>query len=199
MPCAKTGLVFLTPDEAWLSGDCGGVIAGVFLYNSADGGNTWKPVTLPPPADAAAIFTSEDGYCGSTLQPSSADKLALTVTCVTAASGSARSWLYVSSDRGQNWKTTPLPAPYGHLDFAGDTIWLLGQSDYSNAPDIGLYRSTNAGATWQRVLTPGWTGRPNFVDADNGWVLAEAQDVRALVRTTNGGLSWNEVNPVIGE
>jgi len=35
--CQKNGLVFPTAQNGWLTGDCGGVMAGAFLFQTADG------------------------------------------------------------------------------------------------------------------------------------------------------------------
>jgi photosystem II stability/assembly factor-like uncharacterized protein len=44
-----------------------------------------------------------------------------------------------------------------------------------------------------------WEGQFDFIDASNGWAVAHAGDQIALVRTTDGGRTWDELDPMIGK
>jgi hypothetical protein len=42
-----------------------------------------------------------------------------------------------------------------------------------------------------------WDGQFSFVDASNGWAVAQAEEEIALVRTTDGGRIWQMIEPQI--
>jgi photosystem II stability/assembly factor-like uncharacterized protein len=65
MSCSKTGMLFSDATHGWLTGDCHGVAPGVLLYQSNDGGVTWKSITLPEPTSTPGLFTNQLAGCGS--------------------------------------------------------------------------------------------------------------------------------------
>jgi photosystem II stability/assembly factor-like uncharacterized protein len=59
-----------------------------------------------------------------------------------------------------------------------------------------MYQNSNGGfGEWTHVKTVAWDGQFSFVDASNGWAVATSGDETALVRTTDGGATWGEVDP----
>jgi photosystem II stability/assembly factor-like uncharacterized protein len=67
-----------------------------------------------------------------------------------------------------------------------------------------LYQTTNGGQSWTLLKRTGWTGvQLNFLDAKTGWAVACSDawscyqdDARhALVKTTDGGQSWQVLEP----
>jgi photosystem II stability/assembly factor-like uncharacterized protein len=59
------------------------------------------------------------------------------------------------------------------------------------------YNTTDGGNTWLPIIPTNWGGMPDFVDGDNGWVIAIHDKTQALVKTSNGGKFWVELKPVI--
>jgi photosystem II stability/assembly factor-like uncharacterized protein len=49
-----------------------------------------------------------------------------------------------------------------------------------------LYRTSDAGMTWERLTTPDWLHTLYFLDRINGWAAAGGK----FYRTTDGGLNW---------
>ncbi|RPI26495.1 MAG: hypothetical protein EHM70_18980, partial [Chloroflexota bacterium] len=45
--CQKSGLIFTSPEDGWLAGDCPGLMPPLFLYQTKDGGLSWSRVSLP--------------------------------------------------------------------------------------------------------------------------------------------------------
>jgi photosystem II stability/assembly factor-like uncharacterized protein len=69
-----------------------------------------------------------------------------------------------------------------------DTAWVSGDKG-------GVWRTTDAGATWQDVTPPGSTGLlyrdVEATDADHAWLLAIGPgDASRILRTTDGGATW---------
>jgi photosystem II stability/assembly factor-like uncharacterized protein len=71
--------------------------------------------------------------------------------------------------------------------------------DFENFPNGGfLYRTTDGGLTWTEFSVPFSRGDINFIDGDNGWVLADlgvgaGSNAVAVYRTTTGGAAWERM------
>src|SRR5665213_1868692 len=105
-----------------------------------------------------------------------------------------------TSDAGETW----------HLQLAASNEAIgeyLRFFDPSNGVVVvlgtqsGLYRTSDGGTTWARqALTPsgGYVLSADFVDADHGWLLAQAStEGETLLRTQDGGGTWIGLgNPV---
>ncbi len=202
MSCQKTGLAFTDAQNAWLVGDCPGLMPGLFVYHSSDGGQNWDQVALPAPAGQSAnLFSQVKSGCGFPgIAHSSAEALIFTLRCQMYETVQPLSWLYVSRDGGMTWSAQGLPVPYGSLSFMdARSGWLVGTMKQNDAgAGAELFRTTDSGLNWLSVLSVGWLGEPVFVDSENGWVVAQAGGTSALVTTTNGGTFWRELYPVVG-
>ncbi|HEX9013713.1 MAG TPA: hypothetical protein VF813_09365 [Anaerolineaceae bacterium] len=197
MSCVKTGLVFQTAKIGYVSGDCQGVRAGIYLSRTVDGGTTWDDVSLPAPDDHPDLFTNQANACGveTVLFPSAQDAL-IPVRCAAAGSSApAQRWLYASHDGGQAFRPQTVPAQYGAFDFLDpQTGWLIGAFT-SDATRFTLFNTIDGGGTWKSIANLGWRGQPDFIDAQTGWVAATSGDASALVMTRDGGATWQEIKP----
>jgi WD40 repeat protein len=132
--------------------------------------------------------------------------------------GATRGGLWKSTDGGNTWQALPLP-PFANAIGAitlhpqdpntifvgtGDEVWFgPGQSQLPGNPNtlygVGLYRSTDAGQTWQRIDGATFNGmRINEVlvipdpsgrrDRDILIVCADT----GIWRSTNGGQTWSQ-------
>jgi len=78
-----------------------------------------------------------------------------------------------------------------------DHVWMQ-KPDFENYPNSGiLYRTSDGGITWISMKVPFSGGDLNFLDANNGWVLADlgvgaGSNAVAVYQTTDGGASWNQ-------
>ena len=97
------------------------------------------------------------------------------------------------------------------MDFDDEQVgwWLV---DLQN----GFFRleaTEGGGETWLAIKTVAWTGEIEFVNADEGWVIAREPAIRGvptyqhtpdlfreaiLLHTTDGGRTWQEIHPVVG-
>jgi photosystem II stability/assembly factor-like uncharacterized protein len=196
MSCSKTGVVFQDAITGWVTGGCNGVVPGLFLYQTTDGGTTWQPVQLPAPSSNPGLLSTQENVC-ATNPPAlpSANTIVIMVSCLLSG-GQTQGWLYTSQDAGKTWADQALPAAYGMLDFLpSGNAWLLGgESQDPNAPKT-LYQSNDQGKTWSPVLQPvNWHGTIDFIDAHTGWAIARQNDVNHLLETTDGGKKWGEIN-----
>jgi hypothetical protein len=66
--------------------------------------------------------------------------------------------------------------------------WLLGRE---------IHLTEDGGESWTRIKVVIWDGLFSFVDALNGWAVAKFGDETALVRTYDGGRSWQELEPTL--
>jgi len=152
------------------------------LFKSADGGNTWHPLTNGLPKDLSQIYVA--------IAPS--DRHRLYATLGTASGMLA---VYRSDDAGESWyKATDDPRPSGRIG-GGDLP--VPRVDSQNADIVYsastvTMKSTDGGKTWS-----GFRGAPGGDDYQNLWInpnnpsiILLVSDQGALV-TVTGGASWS--------
>jgi photosystem II stability/assembly factor-like uncharacterized protein len=70
--------------------------------------------------------------------------------------------------------------------------------DFNNFPNNGLlYHTTDGGLTWTISSTPFSAGKLHFLDAENGWMLADlgvgaGSNAVAVFQTRDGGATWTQ-------
>ncbi len=194
--CQKTGLAFPTDQTGWLTGNCNGVMAGAFLFQTLDGGQTWQPVALPAPADTPGLFAENAStYCGTEapifLSPQ-AGKLIVHCKDTIKSPPADLYYLYATGDGGATWTSAYIMS--GAIAFVSvDNGWAFGRNIFSTADD---------GKTWVFVKEVNWDGQFSFVSDTLGWAVARAESSTgtaiAFVQTTDGGKNWTIIHPVIG-
>ena len=169
------------------------------LWITRDGGQTWAPIDLPLPAEAAAnevrleapVFFGRDGLLEfevtgppPTFRPDPSQPPTTTWM---------HSYMLQSHDGGRHWgelEHTPGGLQQGGALFFDARHWLLSQG-----PDIK--ETLDAGKTWttRQVLASGleFNFAPwNYIDAKTIWSQVGAS---MLVRSTDGGAHWTAVTP----
>jgi len=170
------------------------------LWVTRDGGQTWAPIDLPLPAEAAAndvrleapVFFGKDGLLEfevtgppPTFQP---DR-----TQAPTTQGWTHSYMLQSHDGGRSWGglgQTPGGLQQGGALFFDSRHWLLSQG-----PD--LTETFDAGKSWttRQVLASGlaFSFAPwSYIDGKAIWSQVGPD---RLVRSTDGGAHWTAVTP----
>jgi photosystem II stability/assembly factor-like uncharacterized protein len=186
--CRKTGISFFGTETGWVTYDCQGNYVEAFLDVSNDSGKSWIEGLLPLPEGAAQ--STDRGWCYSeSPRLTSKRSGSLIVKCVVSEGSvvTETSYLYRTEDAGATWEM--LNYPGGQPQFFGDsTVLALGREQHLSA---------DGGSTWTRVKVVNWDGQFSFVDPNTGWAVATREDEIALVRTTDGGRTWEIIEPLI--
>jgi heat shock protein HslJ/photosystem II stability/assembly factor-like uncharacterized protein len=193
--CVKSGVIFTGPTEGWLAGDCPGLMPPLFLYQTADGGMSWTPATLPAAEGIPAPADALGDACGiPQLGSISGNTIVLTLRCTDVEQNLSQAWFYASTDGGQTWQSSPLPISSAEFEFISPNEgWLLGWEDPS-AAEQEVFHTTDGGQTWESLATVGQGGHIEFNHTQNGWI---ASGVLTLLQSADGGHSWQQLDPVL--
>jgi len=188
--CHHTGLSVSDASSGWMTGECPLELGeGIFLEVSEDGGANWQTLTLPPPRQSPDLFRT--ALLCSTRSPHlfAPETGMLVVTCsLEGASGTQeRSFLYSTTTGGATWQTSVFP---------GGELYLL-DPDHGWALSKDLHWTQDGGVTWTQIKTVEWEGQFSFVSAQLGWAVARNEGEIGLVRTTDGGRTWQLLEPTI--
>ncbi|MEL6529305.1 MAG: glycosyl hydrolase [Pseudomonadota bacterium] len=181
------------------------------LWLTTNAGTTWKP-----------IFDKEGTYAIGVVEIAPTDKK--TIWVGTGENNAQRSvafgdGVYKSTDGGTSWTNMGLKAS-GHISQIwihpedADTVLVAAQGPlWSEGGDRGLYKTTDGGTTWDRILEiDEHTGINEFVvHPDNHelivassyqrrrhvWVLINGGPGSGIHRTTDGGENWKEVQSAL--
>jgi photosystem II stability/assembly factor-like uncharacterized protein len=200
MGCQKTGLAFTTGTTGWITGNCPGLMPSLFFYRTVNSGTSWDAVDLPvPQGKTFDYFSRSEIGCGiPSLNYATARNLMLTLSCTNYNNNTNQSWLYASTDGGLTWSDYLLPTVFGYIGMI-DSLhgFFVGSTQRDTVAGGEIYNTTDGGNTWLPIIPTNWGGAPDFVDGDNGWVIAVHDKTQALVNSTNGGKFWVELKPVI--
>jgi photosystem II stability/assembly factor-like uncharacterized protein len=117
--------------------------------------------------------------------------------------------IWKTTDQGQHWSSitdnlpTQVVSAVAYSPAQGGTLLVLTGDDafgFDSLAGLGVYRSTDGGATWQKGtgVPDGANGFRIAVDPGNASV-AYAATGAGLYRTTDDGVSWTNVNLPTGQ
>ena len=216
LPLARVTALLVSPVDAEL------VLAGTDgagVHRSTDAGESWHPATGAPGAiadftvtDTGVFYAATDGGLlrstngGDTWTPAGFDGLDVHAIACQRLSGFLFAVLGAgdmrrSIDDGESWHSaatglggTNLYALAAHPDSAA----ILYTGGLGFGSDGDLYKTTNSGANWQKITSPAF---PPFLivndlafDAAGGAIVYVAAYGDGVLRTTNGGASWEHAS-----
>ncbi len=215
--CQSIGAIALDPNdpdntiyvgtgETWTRNS---VTIGDGLYKSTDGGSNWTKLGLDKSERIANIIVN----------PKNSQEIYVGVLGALWGDSTERG-VYKSSDGGTSWeKLLYVDQITGCADLAMDpmdpntlyaSMWEFrrtGWSFSSGGSNSALYKSTDGGATWNKIhsgFPEGDLGRLAIAVApSNPKVLytvieAEKDERKGLYRSDDGGQSWNQLNNDFG-
>ncbi len=187
-----TGMSLADGQTGWLSYQTTGQIdpdPPHYIKISSDS-LTWEQHELPPPADAVDLFRQYPTCEPYELNLPMATSGRMLVVC----SGSAKptiGYLYATENNGETWQAYQLavvPEKPTLLFFDAANGLLLGQE---------IYLTKDGGHSWHYVNSVAWDAQFSFVDTQNGWAIARQEQMNTLVHTSDGGKSWQKINPKV--
>lgn len=164
--------------------------AGAGVWKTTDFGAHWRPAFDAPPVGTVASIA---------IAPSEPDVVFAATRTGTTGSGGA---LYRSADGGTTWSPAGLPTrrPLSHVAIDPSDarrVFIVVQAVTLGDDTHGLFRSTDGGVTFQRVLgTPGDdVGAAIFIHPRSPSHLiaigqATAAGAPALLHSADGGSTW---------
>lgn len=156
---------------------------GTGLFKSVDGGDTWVELTDNPGLPAGL-----KGRIGITVSPAQPDRLWAIIDATIGEKG-----IFRSDDGGATWTRVSenadlLQRPWYYHHITADpedpnTVFVL---------NVGLWKSTDAGETFERMFTPHPDHHDLWIDPADPSRMINASDGGASV-SLNGGLSWSSL------
>jgi photosystem II stability/assembly factor-like uncharacterized protein len=181
----------------------GNITYGDGVYKSVDGGRNWRNVGLKDTRHIGALI----------VHPNNPD--IVFVAAVGHAYGSnAERGVFRTTDGGKTWtKVLSKGEETGAIDVVFDphnpntlfaALWQVRRQPWflsSGGEGSGLYRSTDAGNTWQQLkghgLPEGILGRIGVTvsgaDSDRIYAIIEAKE-GGIFRSEDGGETWSKIN-----
>ena len=157
-----------------------------------DGGLFWDTYRLPHPGVEADEIEFDGTSCRSyspVMLSSQIGFLAMECRVKDGDPDDFMYFIYATEDGGQTWRTNPYPG--GQLVFTDPEVgWSLSRR---------IYQTRDGGLTWRYIKGLYWDGQFSFVDERHGWAVARNEDEIALVKTTDGGRTWVQIEPRITE
>ncbi|MBI9050737.1 MAG: hypothetical protein JEZ00_15050 [Anaerolineaceae bacterium] len=196
-----SGLSFLNDNSGWLAlSQVGGTEdpgPNWIIYYSIDIGKSWKTFKLPVPRTLPETFNENDYSCGATqLRASPAEILDVIMECTVDIDASQETYQFRfhSITGGKNWSNWQ---NYSQADFVNATWGWRMQPTEDNT--YMVEHSVDAGANWQAISEVPWLGALSFGNELYGWALVKDGKAAGLYQTIDGGATWNQLAPKIGE
>jgi uncharacterized protein (TIGR03437 family) len=170
------------------------------IFRSTDGGATWTNVL--PGTGTSVLFDPTNGD--------------IAYAALGNINGNAINGVYRSTDGGQNWTrlrgsgASALPSTnVGRIEIAispstPTTLYVGIQRSPASAGNLlGIYKTTDSGATWGDLRAPDvcasvpqcWYDLTVRVHPKNPDIVFAAGSL-SIIRTMNGGSTWNQINRI---
>ena len=178
------------------------------LVTTVDGARTWGAQDLPLPPETEILEMNDGSYLDAGNCEFHSPVYASKTVWKMALTCEEQGWLYTSIDRGQAWTITPLPEGYAtDVQFITPSKGWFLLRDKVHPYQSDLYQTTDGGQSWALRAHTRWaTAALDFVDEQAGWALATTCDdsdcnpyfyPKALAKTTDGGTTWQLLEPQV--
>lgn len=198
--CTKSGLVFTSPTDGWLSGNCPGLMPNLFFYQTTDGGATWAPVPLPAEESLGLEdYNAMGNRCGiSQLTGQETATIRFLLSCYGEEQNTFQSYLGISTDQGKSWQYAPLPVANATFHFISEKEgWLAGSEELDPQAAKTVFHTLDGGQSWESLNQALQGDQIEFVDSQNGWIVSRTSETKFLMYSTDGGSTWKEIQPVL--
>jgi len=197
---ANAQTIWVGTGESWVRNS---VSVGTGVYLSRDGGDSWEAAGLADSEHVSRMVVDpKDG------------KIVYACALGHLWNGNTERGVFKTTDAGKTWnKVLFRNDGTGCADLAMDpqdpgvlyaAMWDVRREPYnfrSGGPGSGLFKSTDAGATWHELrkgMPEGDLGRIGIAVAPSNrsrvYAVVEAKNHTALFRSDDAGDSWKEVN-----
>jgi photosystem II stability/assembly factor-like uncharacterized protein len=151
------------PADIWFTSATNGLLLGDKLYQTTNGGITWRDYGLGVSSFFNLFFTDPQHGFAETLTQ-----------------------LLITNDGGFSWKAVTLPTT------GAQTIFFVNPAEgfYGDYHGGGLMKTVDSGKTWVNIFNdpgPAQAFYPFFVNADTGFVATASGN---FASTTDGGNNW---------
>ncbi len=175
----KTGLAFANSSTGWAGVTTYGTNQN-FVYVTHNGGISWTLQTLPP--------NTTMGVMGGTTPPVIFGQDI--VMPVLENNGFA---FYLSHNGGTTWQSNPVVFPGSQGQVGQNNLYVVDPTHaWAIDSQGGLYITTNGGQSWSLSSTLHDVSQFSFISRTTGW--AYRGQVPTLLKTTDGGRSWNKIS-----
>jgi photosystem II stability/assembly factor-like uncharacterized protein len=145
-----------------------------YILKTSNGGDNWNIIhTVYRDLSRVIFLNSNTGYvCGG-------------------FNVASQSYLVKTTNGGNSWNNVNIPSAIRTRDMGiinEDTMWIINESI-----NISVYRTTNAGATWESKFSSFNLIPKIYMLNDSFGFLSTGSSNNALWRTTNSGLNWTQV------
>ena len=163
--------------------ESGGPTSG--LFRSADGGDSWTDISRNPGMPTGLI-----GKICVSISPAKASRVYAFIEADKGEGG-----VYRSDDGGSTWQRTHTDP--GKMEIPNSYNYITADTE---DPDVvyiqpigGLFKSTDAGVTFEKIQMRNWDPHALWIDPDNSNHIIEGGDGGASI-SLNGGGSWSGLN-----
>ena len=157
---------------------------GSSLWRTADGGDTWKKLSLPDHEGLAEGLWGKVGVAASGAKPGR----------VYASIEAGKGGLFVSNDYGEKWKH--VSDEHKIRERAWYYSWVYADpkvADTVYLPNVYMHKSTDGGRSFSNLKVPHGDNHDLWIDPDDPDRMILGNDGGATI-TFNGGRSWSTQN-----
>src|SRR3990170_47795 len=154
--------------------------AGSGVFNSVDGGRTWKELTRNPGLPAGLL-----GNIGISVSPANPRRV---YAIIEADSGG----VFRSDDAGDTWDRVNSDRSLRQRAWYYSRIYADPQDENTvYASNVSFQRSRDGGGTWQPIRAPHGDSHDLWIAPNNNQRMIESNDGGSNV-STNGGRTWTD-------